>query len=327
MRYLFSRLIFLIAVVAILPNGGVYAAQSATIQSDAQVLMKIPLPAAVSRPMPKLGVGEFGTNVDNLRNTPVGGGVPAAGGDGDMGGRFPPCIFNNSRIHPIEYNINIPRTPGNLLRFDPLLAGGNFRTDVWDVDTNTIRGNPEIDSVFINGVKLGILSGSNNRWGVNNFIIPAGTLKWGLNTVRILVDRGNAAKGRASWCTAIGWGIIRLPKKGIIGKGCNVDIVRGWISPRDVVRGGVTNFFAEVSGNPPFVSVYYHPFAFNGVLRGRPFVNLFDPDGDGVYTNAKVIPRTFRRGWQGWFHWFTVNHNPVSKRRCISEFPAVKVLK
>lgn len=259
--------------------------------------------AAVSRPMPARVYGQYGTNVDNRTNT-----ARLAGGDSDMGGANPPCVFKTNANHPIEFDIMLPGTAFNRARLDPTQPGGNLRMDVFDIDSPA-----EVDEVRINGKVLGTLTGANNIWGVNQFPIPANTLRWGINRVQVLVDQQTAG----SWCTAIGWGIITTPKSPTHPSICSVDIVKGWISPRDPVKGTYVNFFAEVAGNPPTVVVY------QGSVSGAAFVTLTDPDGDGIYTGQKLIPANWTNGWKRGFTWKSVNTN--AGKTCVSWFPAVRV--
>lgn len=211
------------------------------------------------------GPGIYGTQVDNENNA----GTHVS--DGDMGGVNAPCVYNliyNANT-PIEFNITLPAGTTGL--------PGTLNMNVYDVDVNTIAGNPEVDEVYVNNVKVGTLTGANNIWGVNYFTIPNGVLKAGLNKVQVKVDTFNYKKTppAASWCVAVEWGTLRVTAV------TNPTIIRAWVGPVIQTKGQYVNFFAEASGLFNKVSV------FSGNVK---LVDLLDADGDRTWSAQWKIP-------------------------------------
>lgn len=198
---------------------------------------------------------DFTTTTDNQDN--AGSGNP----DNDMG----VCLFRADSNAPIEFDITLPNVP--------IVSGGTLRMEVFDVDTNTIPGNPEVDEVYVNGTHVGVLNGSNGTTGVNIFAIPPGVLVPGNN--RVMVDIDTTASG--SWCVAVNWGTISLrnPYKFIIN--------RGWIAPVGTVQGDFINIFAETSGNAAKVARMVFR---NGDVE---LATLTDADGDGTYSGQYQV--------------------------------------
>lgn len=211
--------------------------------------------------MPVLETLEYGTDLDNEDNSLTG----TADNDMDV------YLYNEYSVHPIEFNINIPVEPSG--------RAATLRMDVYDVDTNTTPGNPEVDEVYVNGVKVGILNGSSDTWGVNIFDIPIGTLKKGNNLVQIYVDVNNTSW----WAVQIDWGIIKL------SGASSVRITKAWIAPTIAARGNYINVFAEVSGKPAKVEVY---------LGATYLFDLTDPDGDQTWSGQYLIPLTWTAGYK-----------------------------
>lgn len=213
-----------------------------------------------------IGTGLYGTQVDNENNA----GTHVS--DGDMGGTSAPCVYNahynvNS---PIEFNITLPVSAAGL--------PGTLNMNVYDVDVNTLAGNPEVDEVYVNGLKVGTLTGANNIWGINYFTIPNQVLRAGLNKVQIKVDTFNFNKTppASSWCVAVEWGTLR-----VTAITAAPTIIRAWVSPVVQTKGGYVNFFAEASGVFTTVSVY------NGLVK---LVDLTDADGDRTWSAQWRIP-------------------------------------
>ena len=200
--------------------------------------------------MPKLHAGEYGTDLDNEDNQLTGN------PDGDMD----KYLFNTSSIHPIEFNIIIDTNVAN--------KGATLKMNVYDIDLPD-----EVDEVFLNGTKLGALTGANNKWGINRFTIPPGLLKKGKNLVQVYVD----VKNKGSWATSIDYAIV----SGLTNKAGG--ILRCWVAPTIVRAGEYVNFFAEISGKPKSVVLY------NGDLKTN--VKLTDPDGDHIYSAQYKIPK------------------------------------
>lgn len=206
--------------------------------------------------------GLYGTNVDNENNA----GTHVA--DGDMGGTSAPCVYNKfgNTNSPVEFNITLPVSAAG--------QPGVLNMNVYDVDVNTTAGNPEIDVVYVNGLRVGTLTGANNIWGINYFTIPNGVLRAGLNKVQINVDTFNTT--RSNWCVAVEWGTIK-----VAAATSAPTIIRGWVSPVVQTKGGYVNFFAEASGIFTAVSVY------SGTVK---LGNLTDVDGDRTWSAQWKIP-------------------------------------
>lgn len=212
--------------------------------------------------MPALVPGLYGTQVDNENNA----GTHVS--DGDMGGTGAPCVYNSrySANTPIEFNITLPLTAAGL--------PGVLNMNVYDVDlAGAVGYPPEIDVVYVNGLKVGTLTGANNIWGINYFTIPSAVLRGGLNKVQIYVDTKSTTA--ANWCVAVEWGTIKVAAV------TNPTIIRGWVSPVVQTKGGYVNFFAEASGQFTAVSVY------SGTTK---LVDLTDVDGDRTWSAQWRIP-------------------------------------
>jgi hypothetical protein len=232
--------------------------------------------------MPKLKPGEFGTDEDNENNQHTG--KP----DGDMD----KYLFNDSPIHPIEFNIIVDTNVQN--------RGATLEMNVYDID---LPG--EVDEVYLNGRKIGTLTGANDKWGINRFTIPPGLLKRGKNLLQVFVDVKNEG-----WATSIDYAIISGLTKNAGG------ILRCWVAPTEVRAGGYVNFFAEVSGKPKSVLLY------NGDVSLR--TKLTDPDGDNIYSAMYRIPLYFGGKDIGWKYNFKVR---AEGSWGVSWCPGVKVLK
>lgn len=213
---------------------------------------------AQGRPAPLVapveGVRTFTTTVDNQDN--AGTGIP----DNDMG----VYLCRSAANVPIEFDITLPPA-GNPI-------GGVLRMEVYDVDTSTTPGNPEVDVVYLNGVQVGILNGSNNNVGVNVFNIPPGVLRVGKNLVQIEVD--TTAGG---WCVSVDWGSITVntPHRFMIN--------RAWVAPVTAFNGDFVNVFAEATGPTTKLS----RMAF--MVNGNEVASMTDPDGDGTYSGEYQV--------------------------------------
>lgn len=81
---------------------------------------------------------------------------------------------------------------------------------VWDVDDDGPE--PEVDEVWMNGVNLGNLTGSNAQWSINTFTfptsllrLPSGAFPSGTNTFVIEVDVTDRF-----WAVEVDWGELRV---------------------------------------------------------------------------------------------------------------------
>jgi hypothetical protein len=240
-------IVFLIAGSAFAGDDRALAGQSITISS---------LPVLVS--------GEYGTDFDNENNAHTG----TADGDMDY------YIYNDESIHPIEFNINVPVTNASA-------RSATLRMDVYDVDTSTIPGDPEIDDVYVNGSYVGTLNGSNGTWGVNIFNIPIGVLKTGKNLVQINVDTASSG-----WAVQVDWGIIKL------ASATGAQISKAWFTPITVTRGNYINAFAEISDPSNKISKVQ-------VYKGSTLLfTLTDPDEDSTWSGQYKIPAGWTVGWK-----------------------------
>lgn len=141
------------------------------------------------------------------------------------------CTFNTDSNHPLRIDIMIDQAvgavDGNGFLVDPagLVADGVIPATVdvimpaFDVDYNGAPP-PERDEVFLNGERLGLLTGDNQIWKLNSFSIPVSKIKFPApaangspapvaNRVQINVD--TLSTGR--WCTAIDWVALVIPVK------------------------------------------------------------------------------------------------------------------
>ncbi|MGA9770635.1 MAG: choice-of-anchor X domain-containing protein [Blastocatellia bacterium] len=133
------------------------------------------------------------------------------------------CTFRSGG--PLVFSIKITRYVGDDipdLKANGLIADmATLDMPAFDVD---VRGggqgiNPERDRVWINDhiVPGEFLSGDNNVWKLNSFVIPVewlhfatmqnGTLVPGENEIRIDIDTANTDE---AWCTAIDWAAITI---------------------------------------------------------------------------------------------------------------------
>ncbi|MFM1920524.1 MAG: hypothetical protein RLZZ303_2158 [Candidatus Hydrogenedentota bacterium] len=127
---------------------------------------------------------ELFTTTDNQNNT--GTGVP----DGDMDA----YLFDDDFGAPIEFDIAwfgapAPTSPKLLI-------------NAFDVD----ESDGEVDGVFLNGTRLGTLTGANDEWSTTVLDIPPSLLVPGNNRVRITIDEATDGV----WAVEVDWGQIAL---------------------------------------------------------------------------------------------------------------------
>ncbi len=89
-------------------------------------------------------------------------------------------------IEPVEFNIFVDRAPGQ--------TGNVLTVRAYDVDWPG-----EVDQVWLNGVYLGDLSGSEEEWSETALSVPPGVVAMGANLVQVDVTSD-------SWCVQIDWG-------------------------------------------------------------------------------------------------------------------------
>jgi hypothetical protein len=174
-------------------------------------------------------------------------------------------LFNDAPNHPVEFDIIIPAAA------NPATKAATLRMDVYDIDLPD-----EVDEVYVNGKKVGTLTGADGIWGVNYFDIPIGTLRAGRNRIKVVIDINNGG-----WATNIDWGIIKLSSQ--------VTITQGWITPVRQKKGMFINLFATVSGKPAAVQ------GFNGTTK---ICDMSDPDGNGTWSCQYQIPTGWPTGWK-----------------------------
>jgi len=123
---------------------------------------------------------ELFTTTDNQDN--AGTGSP----DGDMDA----YLFKENSIAPIE--------------FDIAWSGGSTPTsaqlllNVWDVDET----DGEVDGVFLNGTRIGTLTGANQEWSTTVLGFSPSLLIQGNNRVRVTIDEETDGE----WAVEVDWG-------------------------------------------------------------------------------------------------------------------------
>jgi hypothetical protein len=136
------------------------------------------------------------------------------------------CTFRNGG--PLRISLNVKRyvgpvsADGTLLNPESLKSQGfishtaSLRFPAFDIDVNAqIPGiAPEHDRAYFNGHDLGLLSGDNQIWKVNEFRIPIEWIKFpqagalgqaptpAENILEIRIDESNATE---EWCMAVDW--------------------------------------------------------------------------------------------------------------------------
>jgi hypothetical protein len=130
---------------------------------------------------------------------------------------------------------------------------------VFDVDL----AEGEIDKVFLNGFEIGILTGSNDTWKLNEYRVPIWQLKFGTldpqggdarateNIIEIQIDVGGDS---TMWCTGADWAAASFktlsPTIFVHGNGSNGDFFSK--------NGRMTNYFDEI-GVPYDNSINFDP--------------------------------------------------------------------
>ena len=219
--------------------------------------------AGSKNPMPQLLEGEYGIDTDN--NDSSWSGNP----DGDIDVK----MSSSSSNHPIEFSINIPINPEG--------QSATLVLDVLDVDVDCksyvdAGVKCEVDEVYVNDTKIGVLNGKNDEWARNRLSIPEDVLIQGDNRIEIRINTLEQ-RNEANWVAELNWAYIT----GLSIDPNKLKISRCWVAPQEVRPGDYVNFFAKVRGNPESVNVY------NGDLK---VLDITDPDGDGVYSGQFQAP-------------------------------------
>jgi len=219
--------------------------------------------AGSKNPMPQLLEGEYGIDTDN--NDSSWSGNP----DGDIDVE----MSSSSSNHPIEFSINIPINPEG--------QSATLVLDVLDIDVDcksyvNAGVQCEVDEVYVNDTKIGVLNGKNDEWARNRLSIPEDVLIQGDNRVEIRINTLEQ-RVEANWVAELNWAYIT----GLSIDPNKLKISRCWVAPQEVRPGDYVNFFAKVRGNPESVNVY------NGDLK---VLDITDPDGDGIYSGQFQAP-------------------------------------
>ncbi len=186
------------------------------------VCLAIPGASIFAQDMP----GSFAGGVSEIRSSPfdppVADAFVADVGEGlDTG-----CTYNTSPDHPLHISLAIDRyvgpvdAEGYLLDPESLVAAGvlpelvRLTMPAYDVD---IFGPapPEHDEVYLNGHYLGLLTGENNLWLLNSFMVEISRIRFpafpgaapAINEIDIIIDVLSTAR----WCAAIDWVAIIIP--------------------------------------------------------------------------------------------------------------------
>ncbi len=105
-------------------------------------------------------------------------------------------LDTSCRFYDHNYTLDIPEEPSQLS--DILLTA-----DTWDVDyrdPQDCKGGPEVDPVAFNGFPLGLLTGANDRWVVNDWPLTPEQMVKGLNRFHVSTDSTKTG----CWCVGIG---------------------------------------------------------------------------------------------------------------------------
>jgi len=215
----------------------------------------------VAEPMPVLSANEFGTKVGDTA--------------GAMLGTY---HCRSSGTSSIDFQINVSAK-------NPAINAATLKMAVYDVDTSTESGNPEIDTVSVNGTKVGVLNGSNDAWFYNIFNIPVGLLHTGSNAISVSVDDNYSRRtSGTSWCVQVDWGVISIT--GTVG-GSGIQIPRAWLTPTQVTGKSFINLFAEVAGDSVSTVKAYYDLGGGQLYE---LASLTDTDGDHVYSASFMMP-------------------------------------
>ncbi|MGD8589541.1 MAG: alpha/beta hydrolase [Chromatiales bacterium] len=136
------------------------------------------------------------------------------------------CTYRNGgplRIEvPIDRYVGEVDTDGHLVNLNDLIANhvigdkAYVRLPAWDIDINGGGSSyaPEHDRLFINGQDMGLLTGDNQIWKLNEFQVSVEHLKFpsmgangntptpAINEIQINIDESNTD---LVWCMAVDW--------------------------------------------------------------------------------------------------------------------------
>lgn len=124
-----------------------------------------------------------------------------------------------------------------------------------------IRCKVEVDDVYINGNKIGTLTGAEGQWSIVSFKIPKELVKWmgdteyGVNEIKVDIDTLNTG----CWKTQVDWAEIRAEQRplifvpGILGTEMYSSGELEWINPYKLNHqlGKITDLSLAYNGNDP----------------------------------------------------------------------------
>lgn len=105
----------------------------------------------------------------------------------------------------IKFNINVPDYDKTLV------TEANLTLWVYDIDRDADPNGAcgiEIDGVYFEGLRLGILNGQSNQWSLNTFNIPTYIIKKGENHIWIDISIGH----KGCWLMECDWGELTIVK-------------------------------------------------------------------------------------------------------------------
>ncbi len=136
------------------------------------------------------------------------------------------CTFRGGG--PLVIQLNVPATmnpeelnddgtlkdPNKLISNKVIGAVAKISFPIYDIDdkADTTGGGfaPEVDEIYFNGELIKTLSGINNTWVNDSFVVDIGKVKFNKpNEIRIDIDTANVGNGEY-WCMAVDWVAIEF---------------------------------------------------------------------------------------------------------------------
>ncbi|GEA87153.1 carboxypeptidase-like regulatory domain-containing protein [Cellulomonas cellasea] len=119
----------------------------------------------------------------------------------DEGGSLDQYLYGPG---PITFDIDLEG-------IDPQAAGGQpIELRMWVFDVDQAGGGecgPEVDTVSVNGTRVGTLTGADSHWILNTFSVPPGVLGSGSNAFRVDIDTA----GTGCWAVQVDWAEVTVP--------------------------------------------------------------------------------------------------------------------
>ena len=106
------------------------------------------------------------------------------------------CSYNDH-----NYTLDIPADPNEM-------SDISYSMSNYDVDYNDpqqCKGGPEVDLMSLNGNQLGVLTGANNAWSINEWKLDKTQVMSGSNSIYIDTDSTNTG----CWCVGVGYIQVR----------------------------------------------------------------------------------------------------------------------